>query len=149
MRDIGTDGKEMNKYDFYNKKTPKIFFGLIVSMLIFAMGIYFASASPGDSNDPVVTKSYVDKRGAFAPLHLSAGQSLIGGEGAEIILRSGEAAAIATGKNGVSDMTDGRDISAGQAIGLNHHLLVPRADGRGIRVSTEAWVMIRGDYKVQ
>ena len=72
MRDIGTDGKEMNKYDFYNKKTSKIFFGLIVSMLIFAMGIYFASASPGDSNDPVVTKSYVDKRGAFAPLHLSA-----------------------------------------------------------------------------
>ena len=43
MSDIGTDGKEMNKYDFYNKKTSKIFFGLIVSMLIFVMGIYFAS----------------------------------------------------------------------------------------------------------
>lgn len=143
------DGKEMKGCDFHSKKNSKIFFGLLMVIVIFGMGMYFASASPGNNNDPVVTKSYVDKRGAFAPLHLSAGQSLIGGEGAELILRSGEATAIASGKNGVSDITDGRDVLAGQQIDLNHHLLVPRADGRGIRVSTEAWVMIRGDYKVQ
>ncbi len=132
-----------------SSKTYRKILILFSAVLIFGLGMIFANAAPGDSSDPMVTKSYVDKKIAFAPLHLSAGQTLICGEGAEIILRSGEAAAVAGGTNGISDLTSGADILNGRPVSLNHHLLVPRADGRGIKTSTEAWVLIRGEYKLQ
>lgn len=36
------------------------------------------------------------------------------------------------------------------AITVNHQLLVPRPDGRGIRITSgEAYVMIRGAYTIE
>ena len=53
------------------------------------------------------------------------------------------------GANGVSDLTSGIDLMTGMQVETNHLLLVPRDDGRGILVSTEAWVMVRGDYIIE
>jgi hypothetical protein len=63
-------------------------------------------------------------------------------------LRSGEATAIDNGYNGVANLTAGMDMMTGNNIELNHLLLVPRADGRGILATTEAWVMVRGSYSI-
>jgi hypothetical protein len=115
-----------------------------VSALAYASG-----DAPGSSGDPVVSKSYVDARTSFSPIELAAGQRLLGGEGTEIVLRSGEATAIDNGSNGVSDLTSGTDLMTGNQVVSNHLLLVPRDDGRGITAVTEVWVLVRGDYTIQ
>ena len=127
---------------------------VLIAVLAVALGVGAAvwaagSAPPGSEEDPVVSKSYVDARTTFAPVELYEGQRLIGTEGTEIILRSGEASALDNGANGVSDLTSGRDLMTGDEVPPNHLLLVPGDDGRGITAKSECWVMVRGEYKLQ
>lgn len=125
----------------------------LVLTLVLCMLLTFAAfgdtKNPGTSEDPIVAKSYVDPRVSYAPVQLTMGQSLIGGEGTEIILRSGIATAIDNGANGVSDITAGKDLMTGNDVGLNHLILIPRDDGRGITAVTDIWVMVRGDYTIR
>lgn len=134
------------------KITCKFATMVVIFILVLVTGIGYALAgtdSPaGSQGDPVVTKSYVDSKSAFSPISLTAGQKLIGGEGCEIILRSGEATAIDNGANGISDLTDGKDLITGNWVFLNHLLLVPRSDGRGIKATTDIWVMVKGEYSI-
>jgi len=83
----------------------------------------------------------------FEPLFVQAGRSIIMEAGVEVILRSGQATAI-SGPNGLVDMTAGRDVVNGQAISQNHLMIVPATDGRGMRFTTDAWIMIKGSYQV-
>lgn len=128
----------------------KIFITAAALAVLIGIGaaVWAAGDAPGSEGDPVVSKSYVDEKTSFSPVQLAEGQRLIGGEGAEIILRSGEASAIDNGENGVSDLTAGADLMSGAPVGLNHLLLVPRDDGRGIAALTEVWVMVRGNYEI-
>lgn len=143
------------------KKTMTVF---VVIALVFGLTLVAAAAaaSPGSETDPVVTKSYVDAQIAqlksngststpavYNAIQLKAGQKLIGGEGLEIILRSGEAKAIDNGANGISDLTGGKDLMMGYWVFQNHLMVVPKADGRGISATTDIWVMVRGSYTVQ
>jgi hypothetical protein len=82
-------------------------------------------------------------------VEIRAGQKVIGGEGAEIILRSGEATAIGNADNGVSDLTGGRDLMNGVTVQTNHLLLIPRNDGRGLTALTDGWIMVRGPYTLE
>lgn len=140
----------------------KIAAGLVIIFSVFAVTVAAAAAadSPGSEDDPVVTKSYVDSQiaelkgggaasGSYAIVEVKAGQKFFGKEGTEMILRSGEATAIDNGANGVSDITAGTDLMTGQVVGLNHLLLVPRDDGRGIQAITDLFVMVRGSYSIQ
>ena len=83
----------------------------------------------------------------FEVLNVPAGTVMVFEAGVEFILRAGEATVIA-GPNGIADVTAGRDIHNGQAIGRNHLMLVPVTDGRGALFSTDAWVMIKGRYQI-
>jgi hypothetical protein len=130
-----------------------ITFFILVVIAMTAAAIA-ADEAPGSEGDPVVTKSYVDKQlsaagGVFTAVEVAAGRKLIGGAGAEIILRSGEAAIISNENNGVSDLTDGSDLMTGAPALPNHLLLVPRDDGRGLSALTDLWVMVRGPYTLQ
>ena len=83
----------------------------------------------------------------YTVVRLTQGQSVTGN--CEIILRSGTASALCPGANGISDLTAGADLAGDTDISLNHLLLVPRDDGRGITVtSAEAYIMVRGTYTV-
>ncbi len=75
------------------------------------------------------------------------GKTLVQGEtGTEMILRSGSATAVDNGKNGISDLTGGKDLRMGTNITQNHLLLIPGSDGRGIKTVGECFVMINGGY---
>ncbi|CAI6081216.1 hypothetical protein PAECIP112173_03146 [Paenibacillus sp. JJ-100] len=80
------------------------------------------------------------------------GQQLLGKSGAEFIVRSGKAVIVSEGKNGVADLTDGVDLTNGQAAPSNHLLSFPR-DGRGITVldgnKYSLTVMVRGGYTLK
>lgn len=84
---------------------------------------------------------------SFKVVNLKATESLTCGEGTELIVRSGQSKAIASEAGGLSDVTEGRDISNGEIIKNNHHLIVPRNDGRGIVAMTDGAIMIKGAYE--
>ncbi len=80
-------------------------------------------------------------------VYLTKGQTIVGSS--EFILRSGSAVATCPGINGITDITDGVDLTDAMEIPWNHLLLVPRDDGRGITVtSVEAYIMARGQYTI-
>lgn len=148
-------------------------------LLTLAIGVTIGQVSradspstPGSADDPIVTKSYVDQKlagignggtgnggtgnnggttdASFKVVTLNPGQTIKGGEGTEFILRGGTATAIASANGGVSDVTGGSDLAQGTAVELNHLLLTPRNDGRGLKVGNgTAFVMVRGSYTVQ
>lgn len=134
---------------------------LMVGLLCMAVYAFADAGTPGSETDPVVTKSYVDAKIAelsggssgggqtFTAKQLLAGQKMIGKEGTQIILRSGEATAIGNASNGVSDLTSGQDLMTGAPLSPNHLLLIPREDSRGIAATTEIWVMVSGGYTIQ
>jgi len=137
----------------------------IVVFFLFAMSASADMAEPGSENDPIVTKSYVDKvfydlkqyvdskssgSLSFEIVYLEKGQVLIGDKSTEIILRSGIASAVDSGMGGLADVTAGKDIKNGENIHQNHLLIVPRDDGRGVKAENNNVVlMVKGGYTVQ
>jgi len=79
------------------------------------------------------------------------GTRIIADAGTEIILRytNGPTTAIASSLGGLSDVTGGYDIQHSQAIPANHLLIIPRSDGRGITITNNAILMIRGSYRFE
>jgi hypothetical protein len=137
----------------------------VVLLLVFAFIVF---ANPGSEADPLVSKSYVDGRiseimrvleghaggassgggAAFTPVSVAAGQTIYAGEGTEIILRSGRGV-IVTATDGVTNATTGADLRNSAAVAQNNLLIFPRDDGRGIRVTSNAWFIVKGAYTVR
>jgi len=83
----------------------------------------------------------------FTVLELTAGQTVVGDEGAKIILRGGTALVYSRVENGLADLTTGDELFHGANVPLNHYLMVSRDDGRGIMVTSgEAWVIVEGAF---
>lgn len=142
---------------------------LIAAMLLAcSFGVAVFAASAGSSDDPLVTKSYVDsliddlkgsgsgasKSGnAYIVLeNLQKGTIVVGGNSTEMILRTGSAVANipASAGGGLSDLTSGSNVANGKAISANHLMLFPRDDGRGIKVTKDnTYIMVKGDYEIQ
>ncbi len=84
---------------------------------------------------------------AYVPVNATKGQTIIGHEGTEIILRSGKATALCPESNGVVNVSSGSDLLNGAEVKANNLLIVPRYDGRGVYVtSNDAWFLIKGGY---
>ncbi|UPK43490.1 hypothetical protein [Paenibacillus pabuli] len=103
----------------------------------------------GDTTLPPLVSGATD---AVEIVTVKPGQQLIGASGAEFIVRSGKAVIVSEGTNGVADLTDGVDLTNGQAAPTNHLLSFPR-DGRGITVldgnKYSLTVMVRGGYSLK
>ena len=87
----------------------------------------------------------------YTVLHVMQGTVVNASAACDIMLRAGEAEAVVpeSAQGNLSDYTVGAEIGDGEAIPLNHMILIARGDGRGIRVlSGEAYIMIRGEYTV-
>jgi len=88
------------------------------------------------------------QQAAYNPVYLEEGQIILGEEGSEFIMRSGNGRAYITGVAGITDITSGREVNDKERISLNHLLVVPRNDGRGIKVSEGTWFLVKGGYKI-
>ncbi len=87
----------------------------------------------------------------FEALSFPAGSQIVFGASTEFIVRRGRATLIDPDQNNLPDLTTGVDIARGADIPLNHLMLCPRRDGRGLTVSedsAEFWIMIKGEYIV-
>jgi hypothetical protein len=86
----------------------------------------------------------------FEAILIPAGSHVYFADNTQVILRSGAMTAIANSSgNGLADLTVGNDLKTGDAVQMNHLLLVPRNDGRGVSVSEDSWMMIKGKYTLQ
>ena len=85
----------------------------------------------------------------FEVVNVSAGKTLIGYAGTELVLRGGKATAVQSQLGGLADLTGGRDIVQGQVIPDNYLLLIPRTDGRGARAETDCIFLVKGRYDIQ
>ncbi len=147
----------------------KLIIGLqaIAVTIIAVVGTAFA-ADAGSSGDPVASKSYVDdkisqvinmintgsatteaKSSSYVPVSVPVGKVIYGAEGSEIILRSGKGTIYTAGVDGVVDATTGSNLKTGAKAVSNHILIVPRADGRGVKVSEAAWFLVKGGYSIK
>lgn len=160
-------------------KNKKKYIG-VVSVLLIALIIGGKAQAnytePGSESDPIITKSYVDKKlnefkvyidkqinnntgdnsnvssaeDKYIVLELVEGQQLIGDASSEIIVRSGKVRAIGSELGGISDLTDGKDLKTGDLVENNHHILIPRNDNRGVYIESEnTFIMIKGNYNIK
>ena len=84
----------------------------------------------------------------FQVVQADKGSFIYFGGGTEFVVRSGKAAAITSPLGGLSDFTDGKDIGMGQNVPANHHMLVPRDDGRGLSILDTTYLLIKGPYTI-
>lgn len=83
----------------------------------------------------------------YTVVAVKAGQQLLGGTGTEFMLRGGTAACVAASAPGLIDSTGGDTLANGGALQLNH-LYLSTADGRGLKATADATVLVRGSYTV-
>ncbi len=142
---------------------------LLTGVMCVAIGcltIPSLAANPGSEEDPLVSmsyindvlmpqvRSYVDSKAvqaageAYQVVNLKKGQTVIGGQSTEFILRMGSATVVATDKGGLADVTAGVDLSKGSVMPSNHLLIVPFDDQRGVTMQTDGIVMIKGSYSI-
>ena len=139
---------------------------ITMAITIFLLICFSGSAAgPGTENDPLVSvsyinevvmpqfKSYVDSKlantndSSFQVVEVKKGQTVIGFQGTEMILRMGSATVVATQKGGISDVTSGTDLPMYSQMPANHHLIIPFTDWRGVTMQTDGILLIKGSYK--
>lgn len=148
----------------------KRFFTFMLGMVLTAgviVGTVYA-ADAGSADDPLVSKSYVDDKieqvlekiasqqgtsgsaesSTFQPVEVKTGGTIIGGEGTEMILRAGNAKVVLNGNDTITDATTGQALTEGKELALNHLTIIPRGDGRGYKVTHNAWFLVKGSYTI-
>lgn len=141
----------------------------IAAAVVMVMGSVYA-ADAGSQSDPLVSKSYVDDKieqvmakigsgstngstavsgTTFTPVNVAVGKTIIGEEGTEMILRAGKAGVVISGSEGISDVTTGQTLYNGHNATLNHLNIISRADGRGFKVTENAWFLVKGGYSIK
>lgn len=123
----------------------KLFIVAIAIIMVFA-GIRsrVLAVEPGTAGDPVVTKSYVEDMYGWKVHTLEQGSSAVFDVGTEIVIRSGKATVVAGSGGGLSDLTRGLDLPGGSLAPINHLLLAPMSDGRGVRAESSLVFLARG-----
>ncbi|MBE7051472.1 MAG: hypothetical protein E7395_02725 [Ruminococcaceae bacterium] len=152
---------------------------IVVSILCAALFCVPAmAANPGSADDPLITesylndvlipqlKSYVDAKVAsvsgssvsigqtsvnsvFNVVNVTKGQTVVGGQSCQMILRMGAGSIIASTRGGVADVTAGVDLANGSTVPANHLLIFPLDDGRAIRMLSDGILMISGIYSIR
>lgn len=105
------------------------------------------------SNNNAAAAQTQTSGGSYSVLELTRGQTVTSkNDSIEIIIRPGTVASAVSpfADQGLADLTDGTELLNGKNLPINHILLVPRNDGRGIMItSSKAYIMVRGDYEIQ
>ena len=111
-----------------------------------------ANPAAGSADDPLITLSYLNGAVSYTVVEMKKGQSLRAKSNSlEIILRPGGEASVVSrlADLGLADLTAGAELLNGNKMPVNHAVLIPRADGRGISITSDiAYVMVRGDYEI-
>lgn len=131
---------------------------IICGLGIFKAGMTVGAAGnnePGSVGDPLITKSYLDSymssigvspdaSTGYKKVTLSKGSTIVGQEGAEILLYSGSANAYAKSSK-LINLTVGEAVDDGLTLGKYCVYLCPDADS-GITATSDVVVYVKGGY---
>lgn len=153
-----------------NRKKFRTFLFVLLALAGLTVIAYTASGGAGSQGDPLVTLSYLTETftgqvmervdqliaqrdgqpdgssQAYSVVKLSAGQTLRGKAGCEVLLRSGKASCSASNSPGLVDTTSGASVSGGAQLQMNHLYLM--TDDRIVTASDNATLLVRGGYTV-
>lgn len=86
----------------------------------------------------------------FIVVQMNKGQKLMLNSGSFAILRSGQATAFKGESGTLVDVSSGADLLDGANIPVQHLVVTPKGDGRGMTIkSTTAYLVIMGKYTIQ
>ena len=85
----------------------------------------------------------------FIVVPAKKGQKLLLGSGTEAILRSGSATAIKGTSGTLVDVSSGLDLKDAANVPVQHLVISPQNDGRGMNIKTDSYLIIRGAYTLQ
>lgn len=136
--------------------------GIIMIGLFFlstfrvGMVVGAASATPGSSQDPLITQSYLEKRlkevasepqsSVYKKLSITAGKELTVAEGGEFIIYSGTGEI--QGNRGCMDLTEGEIISKQSSTQSAHNYLSLSSSG-GVKAMKDCVIYVRGNYTIK
>lgn len=132
---------------------------ILAVMIVLATVLTVSVLASGE--DPVISLSYlneifmpkVEKKitdtAVFTVVSVEEDKTFVAGAGCEFILRGGEATVNASANGGLSDTTDGVDLTQDTVVPANHLLIVPRDDGRGFEAATDVIIMVKGSYEIK
>lgn len=83
----------------------------------------------------------------FSLVKIKKGQTITAKVGCEALLRLGSASCVSSGTPGLIDMTTGGDLAGGKSLEKNH-LYLCTVDGRGIKATSDATLLVRGPYTI-
>lgn len=176
MRDL-TQAKKKALAKIWALSTGR--WGRLLALVLVSLAIGFllgqavranTAPVPGSEDDPLVTASWVEARlsaisrgegqAPGQPIYITApapgfkivnvpSGKKITGAGTELILRSGRAKAVEGAGGGLSDLTEGRNLSSGDAVKADHLLLSIKEDGRGVVAESDTIFLVRGEYKIE
>lgn len=106
-------------------------------------------SQPGTIQDPVITKSYLEKFFSWQIVTLLPNQEMTTSRGCQIIIRVGKAGIVEVNGQGLLDLTKGVELKGGEVAPLNHLLSAPRGDGRGIKAGTRVVSLVKGRTEVK
>jgi hypothetical protein len=78
---------------------------------------------------------------------LTAGKTLLGKAGAEVLLRSGTCTCASSASPGLLDLTAGTVLENGGKLTANRLYLIT-ADGKGVKAGSAATLLVRGGYSI-
>ncbi len=129
--------------------------------IVLALAAILTVTALASGDDPVISLSYlneifmpkvekkINETAVFTVVNVDKGDTFLAGAGCEFILRGGEATVIASKSGGLSDTTDGVDLTQDSLVPANHLLIVPRDDGRGFDAVTDVIIMVKGTYEIK
>ena len=150
----------------------KILKNALVTIIILSIGAcgIVTLANPGTNEDPLISLSYItdtlipeiheyidnkiaqikgETSQGYKVVDVKKGQKVIGDASCEMILRMGTADVISSEKGGLSDVTLGGDLITGMTMPSNHLIIVPLSDGRGVKMTSDGKLMIKGTYTIK
>lgn len=120
--------------------------GFVFMLSLVKIFLQSTSSQPGTQVDPLITKSYAEKFYGWRLETLSTGSYVMMKTGCEAVVRSGKAVVSA---GDIVSLTRGANLIPGMSVAPNHHLVSPKGDGRGIKIYSTAYVLLRGDCHVE
>lgn len=85
---------------------------------------------------------------SFTVVSLSSGQTLTCGVGTEIMLRIGTAAAAGNDSPRLIDETTGADVAAAGTELTKNHMYMVSINGNGVTATSNAKILVRGEYTI-
>ncbi len=145
--------------------------------IAMGLGVSEADGTAGTTSDPLVTVSYMELKlnaldakyqeeisalknqmggtgvvsgdaQVFKIVNVAKGDAIYFADSAEFILRVGKATAIDPNNVGIPDLTDGSKVLNSKSVPTDHLMLIPSNDGRGVLITEDCWIMIKGNYTV-